>query len=188
AQLCAGGSPSLAALAAKEEVQGCVRSRGAANAVARAVALSALAPPEVRSALWAPDERGRPPLVAAACCGGDWGQTLMRALLAARAQPDASSIDGWNALMWACQLGDREACSTLLQGKASANAVSQDGTSPLLNAVRADKEPLAIVRLLLEYGADPALVPMQSPFDEYVDMDVREALARAPQRPQRRCY
>ena len=35
---------------------------------------------------------------------------------------------------------------------------------------------------LLSYRADPALVPMQSPFDEYVDMDVRQALASAPQR------
>ena len=46
--------------------------------------------------------------------------------------------------------------------------MSSDGTSPLLCAVRADSKPLEVVKLLLEHKADPALVPMQSPFDEYV--------------------
>eukprot|EP00438_Fugacium_kawagutii_P023928 Skav221181 [mRNA] locus=scaffold1504:51167:57162:- [translate_table: standard] len=110
---------------------------------------------------------------------------------------DARSPDGWNALMWSAQRGNTEDCRVLLEARASANAVSSDGTSPLLCAVRADVAPIEVVKLLLAYRADPALVPMQSPFDEYVtrrrnswcsrvgarvevDMDVREALASAP--------
>ena len=62
---------------------------------------------------------------------------------------EASSQDGWNALMWSSQLGNYEDCQVLLKARACPNAVSADGTSPLLCAVRADRQPLAIVQLLL---------------------------------------
>lgn len=144
----------------------------------RAVAVATLAG---RSEdLWRPDA-GRPALVVAACSRPKArSQQLLRALLQQRAQPEARSPDGWNALMWSAQRGNCDDCRLLLEARASANAVSADGTSPLLCAVRADVAPLQVVKLLLTYKADPALVPMQSPFDEYVDMDVREALASAP--------
>ncbi|CAE6921401.1 unnamed protein product [Symbiodinium natans] len=177
AQLQASGvAVSLAALAATGS------TRSAASEVARAVAYSTFANSVL--SLWSPDVMGRPPLVAAACCSrqNGWGSSLLTAMLDARAQPEASSPDGWNALMWASQLGNEEDCQVLLKAMANPNAVSADGTSPLLCAVRADRQPLVIVKLLLSYRADPALVPMQSPFDEYVDMDVRQALASAPHR------
>ena len=63
---------------------------------------------------------------------------------------EASSQDGWNALMWSSQLGNYEDCQVLLKARACPNAVSADGTSPLLCAVRADRQPLAIVQLLLD--------------------------------------
>mmetsp|Transcript_192 Transcript_192/g.554 ORF Transcript_192/g.554 Transcript_192/m.554 type:complete len:295 (-) Transcript_192:140-1024(-) len=170
---------SLAALAAGNRGMG----RSAASEVARAVAFSTFTKSKSLD-LWSPNTMGRPPLVAAACCSrqNGWGSSLLTALLEARAQPEASSPDGWNALMWASQLGNHEDCQVLLKARACPNAVSADGTSPLLCAVRADRQPLVIVKLLLSYRADPALVPMQSPFDEYVDMDVRQALASAPHR------
>ncbi|CAE7210674.1 unnamed protein product [Symbiodinium microadriaticum] len=170
---------SLAALATGNRGMG----RSAASEVARAVAFSTFTKSKSLD-LWSPDTMGRPPLVAAACCSrqNGWGSSLLTALLEARAQPEASSPDGWNPLMWASQLGNHEDCQVLLKARACPNAVSADGTSPLLCAVRADRQPLVIVKLLLSYRADPALVPMQSPFDEYVDMDVRQALASAPHR------
>ncbi|CAJ1339501.1 unnamed protein product [Effrenium voratum] len=168
------GELCLAKIAAVGGAAGC-----AEHAVRRAVAVAKLAD---RRELWAADAMGRSALVAAACCSrrNGWGCELLRALLEQRADLEARSPDGWNALMWAAQLGNPEECRLLLEARASPNAVSVDGTSPLLCAVRADKTPLQVVQLLLASRADPALVPMQSPFDEYVDMDVREALARAP--------
>lgn len=172
-----GDELSLAKLAGAEQ-----DATQVASAMRRAAAVAALAGRVVE--LWAPDAMGRPALVTAAGnrrAPATRRTQLLRALLQQRAQPEARSADGWDALMWSAQLGNCEDCRILLEARASPNAVSSDGTSPLLCAVRADAAPLEVVKLLLAYRADPALVPMQSPFDEYVDMDVREALARAPQ-------
>ena len=122
---------SLAALATGNRGMG----RSAASEVARAVAFSTFTKSKSLD-LWSPDTMGRPPLVAAACCSrqNGWGSSLLTALLEARAQPEASSPDGWNALMWASQLGNHEDCQVLLKARACPNAVSADGTSPLLCA------------------------------------------------------
>lgn len=163
-------APSLASL---------VAASADAAAVARAAALGRLLKGETLAALWAPDKLGRPPLMTAVCRRR---APLVHALLSARANPDCPASDGWTSLMWASQLGKPELCAALLRGRASPNAVARDGSSPLLCAARADASPLAVVRLLLEARGNPDLVPMQSPFDEHVDMDVREELAKAKQR------
>lgn len=155
---------------------------GGRRALARAMVLGSLCPGgEV--ALWAPDRRGRPPLVALAalhCKAG--GRAPLESLLLARAEPNGAGADGWTALMWASHLGDLDGVKVLLQSKASTGIVARDGSSALLLATRADAHPLAIVKLLLSHGADPDLAPMQSPFDEHVDMDVRQALKDAKRR------
>ena len=46
--------------------------------------------------LWAPDEMGRPALVAAACARPKArSQQLLQALLQQRAQPQVGCLDGW---------------------------------------------------------------------------------------------
>lgn len=158
----------------------------AVRAVSHAAALGELRPGG-HAATWAPDARGLPPLVVAACFGGRSGAgPVVAALLRARAPPNSCGADCWTALMWASSHGDVETCAVLLREGANVNAVAKDGTSALLCAARADHSPLRVVNLLLEHRADPALVPMQSPFDEYVDFEVRQALATATRTSRRR--
>eukprot|EP00927_Polykrikos_kofoidii_P065680 TRINITY_DN61409_c0_g1_i1.p1 TRINITY_DN61409_c0_g1~~TRINITY_DN61409_c0_g1_i1.p1 ORF type:complete len:299 (+),score=16.00 TRINITY_DN61409_c0_g1_i1:65-898(+) len=127
--------------------------------------------------VWAPNAQGRTPLVAA-IAQRRGRLRLVRTLLAARAAPDGVGADGWTPMMWAALRGDTAVCAELLRCGATVNKISRDGTSALLCATRADDEPLGVVELLLSTGADPTLVPMNSPFDEHIDMDVRRALAR----------
>jgi len=161
-----------------------------APAVVRAAALGELLP-ELRAGLWAPDAHGRPPLVLAASRRGPGATkgsapSAVSALLAARASPNARSRDGWTALMWAATAGDLGTMRRLLRAKARVDVIAKEGTSALLCATRADRNDCAMVQLLLDHGADPALVPMQSPFDEHVAMDVRQALADAKRNSKRR--
>jgi len=137
--------------------------------------------PKGADGVWAKDEQGRTPLQQAVSMRSP---VLVRALLSARCPPDASTSEGtgWSPLMWAASYGEYQVCHELLQVRANVNALARDGSSPLLCATRADKASLDTVTILLAAGADPELVPMQSPFDEHIDFEVRKALAAYRQR------
>lgn len=144
-----------------------------AQNISRAAALTRLRPQASQKALWAPDKRGRPPLVVAAQRRDCF---VLHALLDARAQPGARDTTGWTALMWASQRGDVKSCRVLLHHGANVNDVARDGSSALLCGTRADAGQLRIVQLLLLSLADPALVPIQGAVADHLDIDVHRAL------------
>ena len=92
---------------------------------------------------------GTTALLAAALYGD---AALVRGLLARGGDPNAATIAGATALMWA--VPDVEKMRLLLDAGAAANARSDDHRSPILIASGIVGAADA-VRLLLEYGADP---------------------------------
>ena len=92
---------------------------------------------------------GTTALLAAALYGD---ATLVRELLGRGADPNATSVAGATALMWA--VPDVEKMRLLLDAGADANARSDDRRSPILIASGIVGAADA-VRLLLEYGGDP---------------------------------
>lgn len=88
------------------------------------------------------------------CAAASWGHTtVIRALLAAGADPGLAETDGFTALAWATRGGSYDAVALLLDGGADPNQADAEGRTPLLFA--ADQGRLALVRLLLDHGADP---------------------------------
>lgn len=107
------------------------------------------------------DRRGsRTPLHVAT----DWpgyfpnGPEVVRALLAAGADPDADSENpfGVRPLHAAAAAGDHDSARALLEAGADPNVRQQGGYTPLHSA--AHSGDVELVRLLLVHGADPALV------------------------------
>lgn len=157
-----------------------------ARSLARSAGLAPLAPGGV-GAIWGPDARGRSPFALAVTNCRRRRQDVLQALLAASPQePSALLNDGrsgsWTPLMWAAHFGDLGCCDLLLRARARPNALTSDGTSALLCATRADRAPLKVVTMLLAHGADASLVPLQSPFDEHIDIEVRQALTQSARR------
>mmetsp|Transcript_55990 Transcript_55990/g.131023 ORF Transcript_55990/g.131023 Transcript_55990/m.131023 type:complete len:328 (-) Transcript_55990:134-1117(-) len=159
--------PSMLSLVEQKEVD--------RAAIQRTAALGFLSP-DGSSGIWSADVRGRSPLGLAVAMRSP---KVVRSLLKARCPPDSSADKGgsaWSPLMWAAHNGDHRVCHELLQARAHVNSVARDGSSALLCATRADKASLDTVTVLLAAGADTELVPMQSPFDEHIEMEVRQAL------------
>ncbi len=98
----------------------------------------------------AADENGATPLMFAARTGRI---EVVGALLAAGADVDAEdAAHGQTALMWAASAGHADAQGLLLDAGADVQARSAGGYTPLLFAVRENRD--ASVRLLLAHGAD----------------------------------
>jgi ankyrin repeat protein len=90
------------------------------------------------------------------CGAASWGHlSVMRALLAAGADPGQAEADGFTPLAWAIRGGSQEAVSMLLEAGADPNQTEGHGRTPLLLA--AERGRLALVRLLIEAGADASL-------------------------------
>ena len=74
----------------------------------------------------------------------------MKTLLAAKAEVNKSSADGWTPLYWASSNGHLEVVTTLLAAKAVVNKSDNDGVTPL--TVAATNEYPEIAALLREAG------------------------------------
>jgi ankyrin repeat protein len=90
------------------------------------------------------------------CGAASWAHLpVMRALLAAGADPCKAEADGFTPLAWAIRGGSQEAVAMLLEAGADPNQTEGHGRTPLLLA--AERGRLALVRLLIEAGADASL-------------------------------
>jgi ankyrin repeat protein len=90
------------------------------------------------------------------CGAASWGHTsVLRALLAAGADPGMPESDGFTALAWAIRGGSYDSVALLLDAGADPNQSDSQGRTPLLLA--AEQGRLALVRLLLECGADASI-------------------------------
>jgi ankyrin repeat protein len=90
------------------------------------------------------------------CGAASWGHTaVLRALLAAGADPGMPESDGFTALAWAIRGGSYDAVALLIDAGADPNQSDSQGRTPLLLA--AEQGRLALVRLLLEHGADASI-------------------------------
>jgi ankyrin repeat protein len=93
------------------------------------------------------------------CGAASWAHLpVMRALLAAGADPCLPEADGFTPLAWAVRSGSQEAVTMLLDAGADPNQTEGHGRTPLLLA--AERGRLALVRLLIDAGADASLVDM----------------------------
>src|SRR5690606_13654268 len=84
---------------------------------------------------------------------------MVKALLAAGADPDAANRFGMTPLMQASRYGDAEVIRALLDGGASLDVEHPEGVTPLMMAARSGSVPA--VTLLLERGSDPNAVESQ---------------------------
>ncbi len=89
--------------------------------------------------------------VADAAMRGD--RAGVRALLAKKADVNASQVDGTTALHWAVRANDLEMTEVLLSAGAKASAANQSGARPMLLA--AMNGSAAILERLIQAGADP---------------------------------
>ncbi len=94
---------------------------------------------------------GSTPLMYAAFYGDD---EMLRRLLGKGADPNARNSAGATALMWA--VTDLPKTQRLIEAGADVNAHSDDGLTPLLIAA-SQYGSSAIVKLLLDRGADPSI-------------------------------
>ena len=113
---------------------------------------------------------GATPLMTAALYGDS---DLIKRLLAAGADPNATDIAAATALMWA--VPDRGKMQLLLDAGADVNARSDEGRSALVVTSGSPGSAPAL-RLLLDYGADPSLWHSSdpSPLREAVRVDDAE--------------
>jgi mono/diheme cytochrome c family protein len=95
--------------------------------------------------------RGSTPLMAAALYGD---AALVKRLLTAGADPNATNTAGATALMWAAP--DLEKMQLLLDAGADVNARSDDRRSPVI-VTSGIVGAAPALRLLLDYGADPSV-------------------------------
>jgi ankyrin repeat protein len=80
----------------------------------------------------------------------------LKILLEYGADPNIYNNNRETPLMWASFLGYYNSVSLLLKYKANPNITDDDGETPLMCASRAEYNNSAnIVRILLEYGANP---------------------------------
>jgi ankyrin repeat protein len=123
------------------------------------------------------------------CGAASWGHApVLRALLAAGADPGLAEADGYTPLAWAVSGGSLDSVWMLLDAGADPNQADARGRTPLLRA--AEHGQLSLVRLLLEHGADPSLadnddlVPLEAArakLGRDVEADLRgQAVANAP--------
>jgi ankyrin repeat protein len=77
----------------------------------------------------------------------------VRALIAQRANVNATSSDGSSALLWAAYHGDADMARTLIAAGAAINAPNKYGLTPLLQASRTGAA--SVMQVLLRAGADP---------------------------------
>ncbi len=79
----------------------------------------------------------------------------VRALIASRADVNATAGDGSTPLLWAAYNSDVEAARLLIRAGAKADVANRYGITPLLHASRIGDE--AMIKALLDGGANPAL-------------------------------
>lgn len=83
--------------------------------------------------------------------------TMVRLLLAHGADPSLARGIGSTPLHSAANQGRTEVVRALLEGGAPVNAMSEHVPTPLREAIWSQNPNAEVVRLLLEYGADPAI-------------------------------
>jgi ankyrin repeat protein len=98
----------------------------------------------------------------------DGYESVVKALLATRANVDAVYVRGETALYQAAQKGNLGMVKLLLSHGAKVNAAAKDGDTPL--SVAAYHGYLEVVRTLLAAGADPSVA----------DRDGKRALDKVP--------
>jgi ankyrin repeat protein len=91
-----------------------------------------------------------------ACVDADMQQ--MRALLGAGADPNATDANGWTPLHFAAQANWTEGAIALIEAGATVDAEDRDGNTPLSKAVFNSRGHGAVIKVLLEAGADPSHV------------------------------
>ena len=97
-------------------------------------------------------DAARPPLIDAARNGD---KDSLRALIAKKADANATEPDGSTALHWAAYRDDLESADLLIRAGAKINAANDLGATPLWTA--SQNGSVAMVRKLLEAGANPNL-------------------------------
>jgi uncharacterized protein len=80
-------------------------------------------------------------------------RSLVRSLIAQKADVNQSQVDGMTALHWSAHHDDLEMAKLLVYAKANVKAVNRYGVTPLSLACASGDESL--VNLLLDAGADP---------------------------------
>lgn len=100
-----------------------------------------------------PDEvsTGMTPAMEASMKGKD---EILKALLAAGADPNLQDSRGWAALHFAAQDFQTGAVRILLEGGATVDLPDGNGNTPLSTAVFNSRERGEIIKLLLDAGAD----------------------------------
>lgn len=83
--------------------------------------------------------------------------TMVRLLIAHGADPSLALGIGSTPLHSAANQGRAEVVRALLEGGAPVNAMSEHVSTPLREAIWSQNPNAEVVRLLLEYGADPAI-------------------------------
>ncbi|MEU6110697.1 ankyrin repeat domain-containing protein [Streptomyces albidoflavus] len=90
----------------------------------------------------------------AVCAAVEGDAESLRVLLAGGADPEAADAAGWTPLHFAAQAQAPSAVEVLLAAGASVGAVDGQGNTPLWRAVFCSQGEGAVIRLLLEAGAD----------------------------------
>lgn len=98
-------------------------------------------------------QRATPLILAATHANSD----CVRILLRAGANPNRLTEDGRSPLFWSVHNGDVKSVRMLLQRGAKVNPPTSTGETSLMRAMTTRAYRFEIVRLLLHFGADPAL-------------------------------
>ncbi|MFJ3717946.1 ankyrin repeat domain-containing protein [Streptomyces sp. NPDC090057] len=98
------------------------------------------------------DRLGRTAVHYAAAAGD---ADALRRLLAGGAAAEAADDEGWTPLHFAAQAQAQSAVGVLLAVGAAVDAADRYGNTPLWRAVFCSQGEGAVIRLLLEAGADP---------------------------------
>src|SRR3990172_3744718 len=80
-------------------------------------------------------------------------------------------------LRFAIVAGDMESAKTSLEQGADANITYSDGVTPLADAINRSRAPIDIVKLLIQYGADPKVKSNgMSPLSLAINMNNEELI------------